>query len=255
MLKSFYIQHDYSARNDQKILQLRFKFGWEGYGIFWAICETMAEDTTGYINREAIGGLSISYGVAIDKLQIIFDYCVEIKLFHICEHGNYYNQRILDHKKERLFYSEKGIEGNIKRWGHRPANRKDSIEENRKKKSILAFPLDFPGYRLSFRLWNKIKESGTLMKEPNLQIWAEEIRKLHDINKIPWDVIDQTMTNARKDSFWEKNIRSAKSLRKNILNGNLDKYRPLPEKCMPDEEYQKHVKEIVEKEKQNGQLQ
>jgi hypothetical protein len=144
MLKTFYIRHDYSARNDQKILQLRFKFGWEGYGLFWAICETMAEDTTGYINRGAIGGLSAGYGVAMELLQSVFDYCVEIGLFHVCEHNNYFNQRILEHKKERLFYSEKGILGNIKRWGNRPANRpanrKDSIVENRIDKIYTLYP-------------------------------------------------------------------------------------------------------------------
>ena len=55
--ETYYFSHDYNARNDQRILQLRFKFGWEGYGIYWALLETMAEDEIGDINREAIVGL------------------------------------------------------------------------------------------------------------------------------------------------------------------------------------------------------
>jgi hypothetical protein len=91
--------------------------------LFWAICETMASDTTGYINRGAIGGLSVSFGIEAEKLQKIIDYCIEIKLFSQCEHGNYFNQRILDHKKIRHFLSKNGTLGNEKRWGKRAGNR------------------------------------------------------------------------------------------------------------------------------------
>ena len=122
MNNSFYLQHDYASRNDQKILKLRFKFGWEGYGLFWAICETMAEDTTGYIDRGAIGGLSVGYNVDSQKLHDLFDYCVGIELFHKCGHGNYFNQRILDHKKKRLFFSEKGKQGADKHWNNSGGN-------------------------------------------------------------------------------------------------------------------------------------
>ena len=54
--ETFYFQHDYSARNDERILELRAEFGWEGYGIYWAILESIAENTNGGINRVAIGG-------------------------------------------------------------------------------------------------------------------------------------------------------------------------------------------------------
>ena len=49
MKESFYFSHDYNARNDQKILMLRGKFGNEGYALFFYILETMAEESQGYI--------------------------------------------------------------------------------------------------------------------------------------------------------------------------------------------------------------
>jgi hypothetical protein len=113
---SFYIKHDYNARNDQKILMLRLKFGAEGYGIFWMIVESMAEDSTGYLNKETVGGLSMGYGVAIGGLQAVLDYCVELKIFKLCEHRGYYSERVIEHKKEREFYKEAGSRGGKKKW-------------------------------------------------------------------------------------------------------------------------------------------
>lgn len=44
--EAYYFAHDCNARQDEKILALRMKHGWEGYGLFWAIIErlrTMAD--------------------------------------------------------------------------------------------------------------------------------------------------------------------------------------------------------------------
>ena len=54
--EAFYFNHDYTARNDDKILELRANFGAEGYGIFWMIVETMAENEHGGLNASLLGG-------------------------------------------------------------------------------------------------------------------------------------------------------------------------------------------------------
>ena len=41
--KSYYFQHDCNARQDEKILALRMKHGWEGYGLYWALIEKLRE--------------------------------------------------------------------------------------------------------------------------------------------------------------------------------------------------------------------
>ena len=41
--KSYYFQHDCNARQDEKILALRMKHGWEGYGLYWALIERLRE--------------------------------------------------------------------------------------------------------------------------------------------------------------------------------------------------------------------
>ena len=41
--EAYFFRHDKNARNDIKMISLRQKFGWEGYGLFWGIIETISE--------------------------------------------------------------------------------------------------------------------------------------------------------------------------------------------------------------------
>jgi len=119
---TFYFSHDYNARNDEKILALRERFGPEGYGIFWMIVETMAENESGRINSKLIGGLSLGYGTTKEKLQSILDFCHELGLFKV-KKDSYLSDRMMRYKEYRKSLSESGKEGAIKRWaGHRVAN-------------------------------------------------------------------------------------------------------------------------------------
>lgn len=114
--ESFYFRHDYNARNDDKILELRSKYGAEGYGVFWMIIETMAENENGGAKATLIGGLSLGYGVAKEYLIGLFAYCLDVGLFYE-ESGYYYSKRLLTHKEFRKVLSENGSAGAAKRWG------------------------------------------------------------------------------------------------------------------------------------------
>src|ERR1700677_178723 len=119
---SYWFKHDNNARNDEKILELRSKFGAEGYGIFWMIVETMAEDGDGFISFKNIGGLSLGYGVAIGRLSEVIGVAIELGLFHE-NGGKIFSNRMLRHKEERNFLSESGKNGAKTRWGgHREGN-------------------------------------------------------------------------------------------------------------------------------------
>ena len=111
----FWFDHDYGARNDDKILELRSEFGAEGYGIFWMLIETMAEGDAS-INLSLMGGLSHGYGVAKAKLKEIIDFCIKVELFQI-EANVISSKRVKDHKVTRQNFSEKGRQGAEKRWG------------------------------------------------------------------------------------------------------------------------------------------
>lgn len=114
--QTYYFSHDYNARNDEKILELRAKFGAEGYGIFWMLIETMAENDNCGVKASLIGGLSLGYGIPKGRLQEIIDACVEIGLL-LEENGYYFSIRLLSHKEMRKKFIESGRKGAELRWG------------------------------------------------------------------------------------------------------------------------------------------
>jgi hypothetical protein len=111
---SFWFKHDYNARNDEKILELRSEYGVEGYGIYWMLIESMCETSCGGLKASLIGGLSHGFGVAKARLSEIIKFCIEIGLFYD-ENGTYYSKRLLKHKQERKYLSEMGKIGQEKK--------------------------------------------------------------------------------------------------------------------------------------------
>lgn len=111
---SFWFKHDYNARNDEKILELRSEYGVEGYGIYWMLIESMCETSCGGLKASLIGGLSHGFGVAKARLAEIIKFCIEIGLFYD-ENGTYYSKRLLKHKQERKYLSEMGKIGQEKK--------------------------------------------------------------------------------------------------------------------------------------------
>lgn len=123
--ETFYFQHDYNARNDDKILELRSRYNGEGYGIFWMLVETMAENDNGGVKATLMGGLSQGYGVAKEWLIAFINDCIEIGLLYE-EEGCYYSKRLLTHKEFRKVLSENGALGAAKRWrGYSHPNAKE----------------------------------------------------------------------------------------------------------------------------------
>ena len=73
--EAYYFSHDANARHDEKILELRAEYGWEGYGIYWAVIESL-RDADGYkYNRKRLAGLALSLGVPKALLEsVLFDF-------------------------------------------------------------------------------------------------------------------------------------------------------------------------------------
>lgn len=139
----FYFQHDYHARNDEKILELRLKYKIEGYGLFWMVVESMAENENGGVKATLLGGLSLGYGVAKDFLIEFIKDCIEIGLFYE-ESGFYFSKRMLSHKNTRTILSEKGKEGAAKRWGgYKGGYSTPNAKERKGKEIAIAFEENF----------------------------------------------------------------------------------------------------------------
>jgi len=125
--KKYYVQHDYNAKSDQKVLTLRWEFWLEWYALFFMALEDMACTKDWHINRGAIGGLSVSYSYPKEKLLAFFEFCVSINLFWEDENG-FYNTRMQEHKKIREDLGVFWKKGAKARWGKQknsPPNAKE----------------------------------------------------------------------------------------------------------------------------------
>lgn len=116
----YYFSHDSNASTDDKVLELRVEYGWEGYGIFWALIEKMFTNESTNLSHGSVKGLAFHLNVNGDLLQNIISHCVNIGLF-ASDGVNFWSESLL--KRKQIFKdknqtkSEAGKKGMSKRWG------------------------------------------------------------------------------------------------------------------------------------------
>ncbi len=73
----YYFSHDSNARNDEKILMLRARHGWTGYGLYWALVEMMFETKGTCLSHSKLPGIAVGLSVSPDDLQDIVKTAIE----------------------------------------------------------------------------------------------------------------------------------------------------------------------------------
>ena len=119
-IKRLYLRHDVDAYDDIKIIVMRKKYGFAGYGLYWNLIERMwTEETLSMeyrdITFEAIQALA---GDEIDVKQFIND-CIDWELF-VLEDGFFFSQSLIRRfetlDKEAKKKSETARQNVSKRW-------------------------------------------------------------------------------------------------------------------------------------------
>jgi len=112
-MKKTYFNHDSSARLDIRIIKLRSKLGYAGYGLFWAVLELLFTEE----NKICTSQYDIlAYGLQCDTAmlkQVIEDF----DLF-VIEDGCFYSRRLNKHIEEINLKSKKAKESVSKRWNN-----------------------------------------------------------------------------------------------------------------------------------------
>lgn len=81
----------------------------------------------------------------------------------------------------------------------------------------------------AFFIYQKLERLNPSMKKPNLNAWADDIRKMRELDERTDEQIRKVFTWANQDKFWQANILSPDKLREkydqlvvkiNTLNGN-----------------------------------
>jgi hypothetical protein len=144
MKDAYYFPHDSNASHDQKILQLRVSHGWEGYGLFWALIESLRDSPTYELPLDSMAGLSLGYGLANGTLDGLLKACYKLGLLH--HNDTHFWSASLKRRMEimeatRKSLSVAGKAGAKVRWqGHKPRNATPmAIKESKVKESIKAF--------------------------------------------------------------------------------------------------------------------
>lgn len=114
---SYYFSHDSNARNDLKIIAMRRKLGYNGYGLYWCIIENLREQANYKMKLSCIDDIAFNLGVEPD---LINDIIKSYDLFKI-EGDSFWSESLIrrmalyNETKSRL--SQAGKKGMDARWG------------------------------------------------------------------------------------------------------------------------------------------
>lgn len=101
------------------------------------------------------------------------------------------------------------------------ANKRDSQHPRKRE-----YADDSPELIEATYLWEKIKSNNPEHRKPNLQSWANDIRKMHEIDKRPFDKIHRMIDWCQSDTFWQTNILSVAKLREKYDTMKAQANRP-----------------------------
>jgi hypothetical protein len=113
MKETFYLRHDYNARNDERIIKLRRKYpDGAGYGIYWMVIEKLAESSEGRIELASMDDLAFDLHLDSKRIE---DVIRSYKLFEI-DKKYFWSNRLLGDLAERESKSKQAILANKIRW-------------------------------------------------------------------------------------------------------------------------------------------
>lgn len=124
MKETFYFPHDYNAFNDEKIVRLRRKYGLEGYGIYWALCERLVNSSEGRLLLSDLEDIAFDMRVECERIA---DAVHSFELFKT--DGTYFwSNRLLEFFKKKEEKSAKAKSAAKIRWADEPVNNADAMQ-------------------------------------------------------------------------------------------------------------------------------
>lgn len=233
MQKKQFFSHDENALNDPKIMSMMSVYGFEGYGWFWAIVESLRRSDKFEIcftSKNFIGGLAYLLRTDSNKAKQFLNDCIEeFELFE-SDGINFWSNSL----KERMQIMDdkkiKNRESAMKRWDkerekHSTVVQESILEENKeehisvKEKRVKTKNATIAQYSedveyLTDLLINKIEQNNSNAKKPsNIDSWKKEIQSMIEIDKYTFAQVSRMIEFSQHDDFWKSNILSSKKLR------------------------------------------
>lgn len=112
---AYYFPHDSNARNDYKLLRLRAKFGWEGYGIYFAIIEILREQSDYKLGKESSEAIATAIGKPFEWIQDFVNNLIQLGLLSREDGGGLYSESLINRMQQyedrKMMLSEAGKKG------------------------------------------------------------------------------------------------------------------------------------------------
>ncbi len=220
MAASYYFSHDYSARSDTKIKKMLSKHGMEGYGIFWAIVESLYQNANALPTDYEL----IAYELRVDA-NVVQSVIEDFGLFSFDSEnfGSISVELRLDKRNEK---SKKASQSAFARWNKEKENanamrtqcdsnaikekkgkEKKEIKEKKEKKegADLIFPFDGSEFIEMWEQWKTYKDKEHGFKYKSLQSEQAALMKLSNLadgnEQAAIKIIMQSLENGWKGFF------------------------------------------------------
>lgn len=236
-----YFPHDSNARNSDKLIPVRMKYGAEGYGIYFMILERLREEKN-YMSIKDYNTLAFDLRVDTSKIKAIVE---DFGLFAFtenseCFYSKGFNKRmeIKDAKSRKR--SEAGKKGASKRWQKNSNATEMPSDENSKTENANAIATEKNSkeskgketkekenkeentrkysdehFQLAKILKNNLSDAFPKeMSKVDLDKWANTIRLMIERDERTIESIAYVINWLPTNDFWFGNIRSAEKLRK-----------------------------------------
>jgi len=132
MKETYYFSHDYNASQDPKIFNMMSELGWEGYGLFWAIIEKLAE-ANGKLSLNDIKGFAFAWKIDSTIIKSL------VNDFQLFDNDNefFWSNRLIEHLNNRQkmanIRSKAGKIGGLASAKQRSSNRQAIVKQNQAK--------------------------------------------------------------------------------------------------------------------------
>jgi|GEM_PF-4097882 len=123
---AFYFIHDSNARNDEDILAMRMRLGWEGYGLFWAIIEKLRDASDYELSTDYN---LIAYDLRTDA-KTIKGLVEDFPMFTVSDdRKSFFSDRLKRDMQTKDEKSQKARESIKKRWNRQPPQNESNAPE------------------------------------------------------------------------------------------------------------------------------
>lgn len=190
--ETYYFSHDYTARSDEKIKNLIYDFGYQGYGIYWALIEELYQNA----NALQTNYKRIAFDMRVEE-KIIESIVKNYGLFIVENEyfGSLSVQRRLDMRNEK---SNKARESAQKRWtkdanalqtqSESNAIKESKVKENKRKifikPTIEEIKQEFPTFNAE-HFFNYYESNGWMVGRNKMKDWRATVKNwmAKDYNK------------------------------------------------------------------------